>query len=476
MAIRMLVLAVVTPALVAQTSQSPPRPPEAAEVATSADRIVKGFDAIGSFSGVVLIAQGDRVIYQGAAGWANPEFGIRNTTETVFRIVSLSSLFTATAILKLQEDGKLRVTDAASKYLSDWPASHAEVTIHQLLTGESGIRDVTQIREFVRTVAVERTPQQLASLILKEPPAAAPGTFSPMMNSNYHLLAAIIERAAGLSTTEYIRRELFVPLGLSKTAFDSPDDIVEGRATGLVRRTDQSLRHGAWMHMSNAIGRADLRSTVGDVHRFLRALLSGRVVAPAAVKTMTTDHVPTRAQGIALAPGMGYGMSVLAGTPAIPGRLLSAGTIGPFWASWNHNVDADLTILVLSNMSGASDFSNIGNELAAMIAGRPFAVPVKRTAVPPRKDDLAALEGVWEVPDSFSISPSGARATTTLTLRVDGQRLWGSFGGEAAEWFAEGPGRFFLGYTDQQIVIEAGTVSRITFGRKQALRKRSPSM
>jgi len=278
-----------------------------------------------------------------------------------------------------------------------------------------------------------------------------------------------VERAAGLSYNEYLRREVFTPLGLEHTRADLPTDVVAGRASGLVI-TPKGVRQAEWFHMSNAVGVAGVLSTAGDIHRFFRALVSGRLISRESLAQMTTDHVPSKTDGPASTPGVGYGINVLKS----PTRTvwINGGTINGFTTNLFHDVGADTTIIVLSNVSSGSDVFAVTNQMTALIAGRPFNVPVVRTAVTPRAEDIAAVSGTWELANAFTIGPGGTRQTATMTFRAESGRLLGrNSGGAEYEWFAEGPGRFFARHTDAQLTVDAATreVTYVTHGRKQVL-------
>ena len=113
----------------------------AQDVASNADQYVSTLAHQGRFSGVVLVAKGDKVLLRKGYGMANYEQNVPNTPEGVFRIGSITKSFTALSVLQLEEKGKLKVTDPASKYIPEMPKSWDAITIHQLLCHKSGIPD-----------------------------------------------------------------------------------------------------------------------------------------------------------------------------------------------------------------------------------------------------------------------------------------------------------------------------------------------
>src|SRR5580765_5831461 len=105
-----------------------------ASLSSKLDRAAEAYQKNRRFIGSVLVAKGDKVIHEKGYGLANIEWNIPNSPITKFRLGSITKQFTATAILQLQEQGKLKVTDLACKYVDGCPDTWKSVTIHQLLS------------------------------------------------------------------------------------------------------------------------------------------------------------------------------------------------------------------------------------------------------------------------------------------------------------------------------------------------------
>jgi CubicO group peptidase (beta-lactamase class C family) len=452
--------------------QGPSAPRSEDDVKRDVEKLFKGFSDTSLFSGSVLVAHGDRVLFNGATGPANLEFGAMNTPETRFRVAGLSQMFTVAALLRLQEMGKLDVKDPAGKHMSGWPEAYKAITIHQLLTGASGVKDVTQMPDFVKTIAVPRDTQELADLIVKEPVTTSAGR-GRANNSDFHLLAAIIERAAGLSFSEFVRREVIERAGLRQTSHDAPAEIIPNRAVGYTR-VPEGYRHAAWFHMNNAVGMANLLSTTADMHRFIRALVAGRIISKPSLELMTTSHIPPPdLGGGARGSGVGYGINI---TPAPVVAWVSGGSINGFSANFWYDPAQEWLVLVFSNVGNSSASSGLLNSALAIVGGRPFTVPEVHHESPARAGDLAAVAGSWEVGNSFAIV-NGQRQANTLSVRVDGHRLFvRTVGSGEWEWFSEGAGRFFARHVDAQIILKDGSPDEaeyVLFGRKSTLKRQS---
>src|SRR5262245_59778024 len=173
---------------------------------------LKAYQAAGDFSGVVLLAQGDRVLFQGVYGLADPQVGSPNRMETRFRVASVSKTFTAAAVEKLVKDGKLRYNDPLSRYVNGG-SNGDSITIEQLLLHESGVgvldsegiyRDCLSRQDVIRRLASAK-------------PLFDPGKGSRYSNEGYFLLAAVIERVTGESYGDFLRKNFFAPLQMENS-------------------------------------------------------------------------------------------------------------------------------------------------------------------------------------------------------------------------------------------------------------------
>ena len=460
-------------------------PPDDATAAKHAAAIVEGFGRLKLFNGAVLVARGDRVIYAGATGVAHPEFNAPLSASTPFRTPGITQLFTVAAIMRLADQQKVALTDPAAKYLPGLPATHQAITLQHLLIGNPGLKDVSQMPEFTASVAVPRSMKDLVALIAKDPSVSAPGTTTRAPNTSYHLLAAVIEQVSGVSYGEFLDREFIKPLGLTSTRVDDPSAIIPGRAAGLNRRNGV-FTQAPLFHAGNAVGVANLSSTIGEVFTFTRAFFRGAAVSPARLTDITTAHltppsvVPpvatTTPSGAAPAApaapaSLGYALTLL----TRPARIFaSGGNINGFTSSLQYLPDTDATIVILSNVGNAPDVGAIARGLVTMLRGQPIYVPEAHTATTPRAEDLAAVAGTWNVANAFTITPSGS-TPLIIVARVDGQRLFVKIGpGPESEWMSDGPGKFFLPHSDTQITLTAGKPSEasyVNFGLASALKK-----
>jgi CubicO group peptidase (beta-lactamase class C family) len=166
------------------------------------------------------------VILQSGYGLANVELNVPNTPETKFRIGSLTKQFTAMLVVQLAAEGKLKLDGKVSDYLPEYPkASGEQITIHHLLTHQSGIADFSKA-EFLRYSREYVSQIDLAKLFWEKPLAFSPGTKYSYSNPGYQLLGVLIERVAGKLYEQVLKERICEPLGMRDTGYDHSDAIL----------------------------------------------------------------------------------------------------------------------------------------------------------------------------------------------------------------------------------------------------------
>jgi CubicO group peptidase (beta-lactamase class C family) len=244
--------------------------------------LTKQFPATGP-GATVLVAQAGQVLYRRAFGQADLERHVALTPDYRFRLGSLTKQFTACAILKLAEEGKLSVHDELTRYLPDYPTQGHSLTIEQVLTHTAGIPDYTHQPTF--TPEFQRqdlTPRQLVTLIEAQPLDFVPGTQFRYSNSGYVLLGYLIEVVSGQSYERYLQDTFFTPLGMSHTGYDHPEQVIPERAAGYQPGL-AGYENAAALSMSLPYAAGALLANADDLLRWYEALRLGRVVGAASL-------------------------------------------------------------------------------------------------------------------------------------------------------------------------------------------------
>ena len=263
----------------------------------------------GSAGAAVLVAQNGRVLFEKGYGLADVEKHAAATLETKFRIGSITKQFTAAAILKLQEEGKLSVNDKLSKFIPDYPRGD-EVTIHHLLTHTSGIHSYTSKPEFMESVTAPAKTEDHIQSFKKDPYDFDPGKKWLYNNSGYFLLGYIIEKVSGEGYGDFLRKRFFEPLAMKNTGVHSSTAALEHEALGYQFEDGKFKRALNW-DMSKAGGAGALYSTVGDLHRWNEGVFNGKVLKEATLKAAFTPVVAGEEDTAQpKESGYGYGWSI----------------------------------------------------------------------------------------------------------------------------------------------------------------------
>ena len=242
------------------------------------------------FRGNILVERGGHVLLEKSFGFADESWGVPNDKEGRFEIASLSKQFTAAAILQLADAGKLSVEDSVSKYYAKAPAVWRPITIHELLTHTSGLPN-NKLQDFTKGTASPYTPEELIETFRDRPLVAAPGSKWAYTNTEYYLLAYIIEKLSGESYGAYLTDHLFKPLGMLHSGFASTLTIIPKMTEGYTRENGV-LRHRDYFDRSLEIGAGGIYTTTGDMGLWNHALNAPGFLTAHSLELMFTAHPP----------------------------------------------------------------------------------------------------------------------------------------------------------------------------------------
>ncbi len=256
------------------------------------------------FSGAAMVVKGGEVILQKGYGLADREKNIPVDKDTVFDIGSITKRFTRAAILKLEDLGKLKLSDPLSTFFKDIPEDKAAITVEQVLEHTAGFHEYHDTRgdfeEMDRDKALET--------ILDQKLRFKPGSQQAYSNSGYGLLAIIIELVSEQSYTTFLKENLFEPAGMDRTGFYrdrlwAEDEVAvgyEGRKIGEINSPYY------WPHMTWAlIGGGGMVSSVGELYKWILALQTDKVLSEKSKEKM----VDPQGRAMAYAGGNDFGFN-----------------------------------------------------------------------------------------------------------------------------------------------------------------------
>ena len=256
----------------------------------------------------VLVARDGKILFERGYGLGNRARHEPVTPQTKFRIGSITKQFTAAAVLKLQETGKLSVRDPLSKYIPDFPRG-GEVTLHHLLTHTSGIHNYTDNPGFYDTVSTPVKPEDLINSFKKDPYDFDPGKQWRYSNSGYFLLGYIVEKVSGETYNDFLKKTFFDPLGMTNTGVHRGDLKLEHEARGYQYKEGE-FRDALNWDMSRAGGAGALYSTVEDLFRWNEGIFNGKGLSEASLKAAFTPVKTDSNQEDAPGESYGYGWSM----------------------------------------------------------------------------------------------------------------------------------------------------------------------
>lgn len=334
-----LMLAMLVPALV-------PAPAMASDPVDEADALLQSH----RFSGVVRVSRGDAVLFQRAYGKASIESGVDVTPDTRFRIASISKLFTAVAIARLADQGRIDYDATIHTYLPEYFGEGGPVvTVRQLLSHTSGIANSDTVGTFEEAVAhgmpLYQLPATSAQIVARHASGKLvhrPGTHFEYNNADYFILGRIIERVTDGPYSAALRRLVLDPAGLPNTGMMDWRPLAPAVATGyLCFDRDAPCIHELPVYHENWGAAGGMYSTSADLARFSGLLFAGRLIGTESLARLLTVEKEEYAQGLWVAP------VTVRGRPDRvahrPGQVMGANTM------LLRYVDDGLTVIMLSN-------------------------------------------------------------------------------------------------------------------------------
>ena len=336
----------------------------------------------GRFTGGVLVAKGDQVLFRQVYGFADRSQGTPLALDSRFRLASVSKQFTAAAILRLQDEGVLSVDDPLCRWVDPCPAAWAPIRLHHLLSHTSGVPDLMARPGWGVRRVTPATPEELTAESAKYGLQFPPGTKVRYDNAGYNLLGYVVQKATGLPLQDYLREAFFVPLGMADTGFeDDMSGVVMGYANLGGPPTPQPDHN-----VSIIFGAGALYSTLDDLLVWQQALHGGKLLSPESYAQMVADHAPADTPDERGRPRRDWGYGLYSNSlgnrvrPAFPDRqIYHTGSWSGFRNLVTHQPDADVTVIVLSNNFHQREaVFLLSQQGMAEALGRPFPIALNR--------------------------------------------------------------------------------------------------
>ncbi len=320
------------------------------------DTIVKQYATTKNFSGIVLVADKGKIIYQQQIGLANRQDKLPITPNSKFKICSITKTFTAVIILQLMEEGKIDLNKTIGAYFPDYTGeARDKVTIHHLLTYSSGIENVDQSSEamYALQMPVDTIIKKYCSGRL----VSAPGTKMEYKNAEFIILGKIIEKITGKPYAVVLKEKILQPLKMDNSGLLNNKDIIPGLVHNYLVDSTGKFYNDDPYWIENFYSSGAMYSTSPDLLKFDQGLFNNKLLKQETVKLMTTSY--PELWGVAYSFWVNDQQFGKIKTRVMDRR----GSIGGANTAWYHFLQENKTIIVFSN-SNAADVVELRQQIA----------------------------------------------------------------------------------------------------------------
>ncbi len=305
----------------------------------------------------LLVARAGQTVRAQGYGLANVELKVPVTPETLFQSGSIGKQFTATAVMLLVERGKIGLDDPLSKYFPAGPAWWKQVTIRELLSHTAGFTDYPKDFDFRK----DYTEADLLKIVESIPPAYEPGTNWDYSNLGFLTLGILIHHVTGQFYGDFLRDNVFKPLGMSTTRVIDEADIIPNRASGY-RLVAGQLKNQEWVApMLNTTADGSLYFSILDLAKWDAALYSDTLLKSGDLKQMWTVAALHNGKPNKGHYGFGWFIETRDGHRVVEHE----GQWQGFETQISRYVDDRLTVVVLTNL-GSAEPRRIADSVAAI--------------------------------------------------------------------------------------------------------------
>lgn len=345
----------------------------------------KFFDEIQSeklINGTVLIAKDGEILYKGAFGEADLDSKRKLKINSIFNLASVSKPITALGIMLLAQANKLSFDDPIEKWLPDIP--YKGITVRQLLNHTSGLPDYLELFECHWNKSKIAVNQDLFELLIKYKPERLfkPNERMEYSNTGYVMLALIIEKVSGLSFAEYMKRNIFIPIGMQDTkvfcqrlteqamdnyAYGYVFDVYKGKHV----LPDEFPETDFVVYLDGIVGDGAIHSTVEDLYLLDRALRDGTLIDETLLKEAYSPSSPR------LESPFKYGLGWILENEKRKGRAVWHSGGWPGYAThFKRYIDNDIVIIFLRNKEQDFEFEqSIIKSIENILFDEPYETP-----------------------------------------------------------------------------------------------------
>jgi CubicO group peptidase (beta-lactamase class C family) len=416
--------------------------------------LLEAYNKLNEFNGSALITQNGKTLLDKGYGFKNVATEETNSPNTIFQIGSITKQFTATIILKLEENKKLKLTDKLSKYFPDFPNGN-DITIFNLLTHTSGIYNYTNDVEFMKSEAVKPANEAKILALFKDKKLDfTPGNQYYYSNSGYMLLGYIIQKVTKQPYEKVVDDYIFKPLKMNNSGFDFVHLNDNNKATGYFSISGKNSIKAELVDSSVSFAAGAIYTTTADLLKWHNGILNNKIVKRASIQKAFTAYKNN----------YGFGWFIV----NINGKEITSHAGGIFGFNANlARVEEDNVCILLLNNVGNPKLEQITKDIFAVLYDKPYKIPKGKAEIKVSAEILNKYIGTYEVVPEFKIE-----------VNVEnGQLMAQATGQPKFELFAQKDNYFFLKAVEAEVEFVSngqGVVEQLFLyqgGRKTPARK-----
>lgn len=335
------------------------------------------------FFGVIQVIQKGEVVFERSGGYACLEFGIPNHVQSRFSLASVSKQCTAFAIMLLHDRKQLDIDQPANRYLTPNMKISDQITVHHLLSHTSGLYNFYNFENdfFGEENRLSYSKDEFFAKYINKRPTHNPNERYDYNNSNYHLLAWIVEHVSGMSYDEFLSRNIFEPLHMAHTTVDDGDKIIDGRSFNYVIDYDRYIK-APYSNEKFSIGAGAIVSNCEDLYKWYQCLRDRKMLSGEAHNRFFRENLNHYCYGLE--------HSYMYGTDKFSHGGDNMG-ITTYMQSF---FDEDLCIIILSNNECINQYK-LGNAISDILHGVEVDAPAKFPEISLSQNELEPYCGTY---------------------------------------------------------------------------------
>lgn len=360
------------------------------------------------FNGNVLVTEKGQIVYKKSFGYSDFKTRQPLTDNSVFNLASISKQFTAAAVMLLVERGLLNLDEPLAKYFPEIP--YEGVTVKQMLRHTSGLPEQNELMYKHWNSDAPVTNKDMVEYLIKYKPEAAfkAGEGFKYCNTNYSLLATIVEKVTGEKFQDFVTKNIFEPLEMKQTRFLNP---TAGNYKTIPNQTENYIFDAEkkqflppqeipqWkkaMPVTGLLGAGNIHSTASDLLKWQESLKTAKILKPESIAQMQSPQIRGSVDN---SDAYGYGLAIksIYNDTKI---FHYGGTLG-YWNSLQHFKNADSTIIVLTNNESEKGLTNA---IAAILFDQSVALPSAHREIKLKPEELNRFTGTYQAANGSSFS------------------------------------------------------------------------